>query len=170
MRNRIIVGAIVGSLLTIGIILFQNLGGFNEVTFTTLDEPSIVLHGLTFEGTPQDEQIRHTFEKVGGEASKRSLPLFTLYYVEPAGKLDTMKVFVGIEAQDSIPGFETYKFTADLGIVAHVNAHRLVMPGPNKVKSKIRTHLKNQGSKEPFLYLDKIIDTESVQVIGLINQ
>ncbi|MCH7411726.1 hypothetical protein MM239_20230 [Belliella sp. DSM 111904] len=170
MRNRIIAGVIVGLLLTVGLLLFKNLGGFNEVTFTTIDEPRLVLQGLTYEGTPQDDGVRDTFKRVGEEASRRGLPLFTLYYVEPAGKLDTMKVFVGIETEDALGGFEQHEFSADFGIVAHVNAHRLVMPGPNRVKSKMKAHLMGQGANEPFIYLDKIIDPDSVEVIGLINR
>ncbi len=170
MKKWIIVSFISLSLLSFGFYQFNKLGGFNEVELQLVNVDDLELQGMLYRGTPQDEALIATFKQVEQVATDQNLPMHTIYYSEPAGKLDTMEVFVGIALGHSIDGFISKTFEADRAILAKISAHRLVMPGPNKVKRKINQYAESQGLAEPYLYIDKIIGPEEVQVFGLIRK
>lgn len=157
------------ALIGVGFLVFYNLGGFSDILVSQTDMGQLELSGIHFQGTPTQTELRDAFSRI--EAIQRNQPaafLYTLYYSEPAGKLDTMEVFVGVEkrfvSQDTL---QTLNLDASDVIVATVNAHRLVMPGPNKVKSEIQEYADLVSLPRPVIYLDKIISSEEIQVIGL---
>lgn len=168
MKKSIIGGTILLALLAVGLLQFNKLGGFNEIEVESLESFELKLQGLAYRGTPQDEKLTQTFEQVVKFAKKESIPFYTIYVAEPAGKLDTMEVFVGVEFDKILPDFEKKSFQPSPAVMAKINAHKFVMPGPNKVKNRILEFSKENNLKSPTIFIDKIISKDEVQVIGVI--
>src|SRR5690554_1137756 len=97
MKKGIIAG-IIGIILLTGVGVYYLLGGFKDIEFHVEERENIELVGLTYRGTPQDDEIGETFLQVHQLIAKYpETRLHTLYEIEPAGKRDTLEVFVGIE-------------------------------------------------------------------------
>src|SRR5690554_65522 len=100
--KKSIIAVVVGISVALGVGIYWWLGGFNSVEISIQDRNNLRLLGLTYRGTPQDEGMVDAFQKV--EELSKNYPhssLHTIYHTEPAGKLDTLQVFVGIEYLDS---------------------------------------------------------------------
>jgi hypothetical protein len=171
MKKKIIGGALF-LIFGGGIFLFYLLGGFNSILIQTEELGQLELSGVQFRGRPQDESLRAAFQKI--EELQKLHPaanIHTIYFDEPAGKMDTMEVFVGLETKwiGNDDGLKKISFDADNAIVATLRAHRFVMPGPLKVKARIGEFAKVQGLQQPDIFIDRIIGPNEVKVIGLIN-
>ena len=157
------------ALIGVGFLVFNKLGGFSDIVVTQSDLGKLELSGIYFVGTPTQTELRDAFTRM--EAIKNShseAHLYTLYYREPAGKLDTMEVFVGVEkkfvAQDML---QTLILDASEAIVATIQAHRFVMPGPTKVKNEIKEYADFASLPRPVIFVDQIISADEVRVIGI---
>src|SRR5690606_7994324 len=96
--NKKKLATIVGVLLLLALVVYVILGGFNRINIAIENRKNIHLLGLTYRGTPQDDGMVETFRRI--ESLVREFPeanIHTIYFTEPAGKLDTLQVFVGIE-------------------------------------------------------------------------
>ncbi|MGY6743757.1 MAG: hypothetical protein ACXIUQ_13550 [Cecembia sp.] len=163
------IGLVLMFILAIILYVFNALGGFNEIEVSSKNLGQIELAGIYYRGTPQDAALGESFRKMENlQKSNIGAILHTIYYIEPAGKLDTMEVFVGIEKKWADPSDLTEKtFDASQAIVAEIKANRWVMPGPNKVKSKIESFAKNNELPLPNLFIDQIKGPEEVRVIAI---
>ena len=156
-------------LITLALVYWK-LGGFNPISIRIENRENIRLLGLVYRGTPQDAGMLRTFQEI--EAVIDRYPesrLHTIYSIEPAGKLDTLEVFVGVEYQEEIHEQENLDLnviTCSQVIVAAIEAHRLVMPSPKKVKSEISSFALNRSISTQSVYIDKIIDDRRVEVIA----
>lgn len=171
MKKKVI-GGIVFLFIGGGVFLFNLLGGFNAIQIEAKDLGLIELSGIQFRGRPQDEALREAFQRI--EDLKKQNPesaLHTIYFSEPAGKLDTMEVFVGLESEWIMneEGLNKISLGAKSAIVATITAHRFVMPGPLKVKAKMEAFAKNNDLPKPEIFVDRIIAPNEVKVIGLVN-
>lgn len=169
MKKRV-AGIIVLLLIAIGFYFFKALGGFNEINISIEDLGEIELMGIHYRGTPQDESLKNSFIIMEGLQKRHSESiLHTIYFVEPAGKLDTMEVFVGVEKKwlKDISGKSILSLDGHEAIVAEIKANRFVMPGPNKVKSKIEEFAKSNNMQSPNIFVDQILGPEHVRVIGI---
>jgi hypothetical protein len=169
MRKKAIGGAVI-LFFGIGVLIFYLMGGFNPIEIQTEDLGQIELSGIQFRGRPQDEALREAFEKI--EVLKKLNPestIHTIYFSEPAGKMDTMEVFVGLETKwvGTEEGLKRISFEADKAIVATLKAHRFVMPGPLKVKSRIEGYANGKKLPQPEVFVDRIIGPNEVKVIAL---
>ncbi|HLT06260.1 MAG TPA: hypothetical protein VK014_01970 [Cyclobacteriaceae bacterium] len=166
--------AIVVALLVILLpVIYWKLGGFNPIQVYLEEQQNIKLLGLRYRGTPQDPGMTGTFREIekllGNYPDSR---LHTLYFVEPAGKLDTLEVFVGLAFHSDIANqeaLEVLEVECRQVIVARLDAHRLVMPSPEKVKGEIETFAKSNGLSTQGLYIDKILDERRVEVYAPIK-
>jgi hypothetical protein len=151
-------------------VVYWKLGGFNPINISLEDRTDIRLLGLTYRGTPQDPGMLGTFQQIEEIINKYpDSRLHTLYYIEPAGKLDTLEVFVGVEFQEEIHEQEDLDFKeikCSTVVVAGIEAHRLVMPSPEKVKSQIRSFAVAQSILLQGIFVDKVIDNRRVEVIA----
>lgn len=158
-------------LLAAFLFTFYQMGGFRETELELWANPNIELSGVRFVGTPQDKRLRNAFVQM--EQVLQQYPeakLHTIYFREPAGKLDTMEVFVGIEKkwlQADQAGFENLNLSASQAVVAHINRHRFVMPNPETVKTAIRDFAKANNDPSPSIFIDQIVSPEEVRVIGI---
>lgn len=164
MKKTLIVVSIIALL---GLGAFAYLGGFKEYPIEKRAHGELRLYGLTYIGTPQDEQLKGTFEAVETikEKSPESL-MYTIYEVEPAGKLDTMKVFVGLDrVTRPIPAhLEEKTIHADDYLVAILRYNKLVMPRPETVKKDLTAYAKKHGLDLQGIFIDKLITEEHVEV------
>lgn len=151
-------------------IFYWQLGGFNPIRITIEDRGDMKLLGLTYRGTPQDPGMLGTFQRIEEIINKYPQSrLHTLYNIEPAGKLDTLEVFIGVEYQEEIneqEDLDLREIECSQVVVAKIEAHRLVMPSPEKVKSQIESFATNENISTRGIYVDKIIDNRRVEVIA----
>ncbi len=153
----------------VGLVIFYYLGGFKPVKYVVKPVEDIQLYGLTYRGTPQDKGLKATFQEV--EKALENNPkatIHTIYKIEPAGKLDTMQVFVGLDRwkSESDTAWEKVEIKADKAIVATITGHRLVMPRAEKVKEEIETFAKENGLNTQGIYIDRLRAEDFVEVIA----
>ncbi|EOZ99125.1 hypothetical protein A33Q_0728 [Indibacter alkaliphilus LW1] len=145
-------------------------GGFEEIEISSEDLGQIELVGVHYKGTPQNPELKASFEKMEQFANANPEAfLNTIYYIEPAGKLDTMEVFVGVEKQwiENVDGLDSKSFDGSDAIIASIQGHRFVMPGPKKVQKKIEAYALENNKETPDLYIDQIFSPSKVRVIGV---
>lgn len=168
--DKIKTGVFLGVLILVGVGIYDQLGGFNEVKLAMEDCGEINLLGLTYRGTPQDEKMGETFRKIGKIVENHSgSSLHTVYTIEPAGKRDTLQVFVGTEFSAHVSPskeLEVQTIPCSRAIVAYIQAHSLVMPSPEKVKRKIKAFAQDKGVAIQGIYVDKIKGKDQVEVIA----
>lgn len=169
MIKKILLGLVLLFLICLGI--YYQLGGFNEVEYTIEASDGIRLVGRTYRGTPQDEQMGNTFREIEGLIQKNpGSNLHTLYYTEPAGKLDTLLVFVGVEYKEKLDRennkLEMKTIPCTQVIVAAIKAHRLVMASPDRVKREIEKFAEEKGVVTQGIYVDRIKGEGMVEVIA----
>lgn len=160
------------TLICLFISLYWWLGGFNPVETEKVNLGTLQLAGIHFKGTPQDPALRKTFESI--ESLIKENPeanLHTIYFEEPAGKTDTMEVFVGVERKllKEMDDLEILNLNAENAVVAGLRSHRFVMPGPKKVQKRIKEFAEEEGLPEPNLFVDVILSKVEVKVIGLLK-
>lgn len=172
MKKGIIAG-IIGVILLAGIGVYYLLGGFKDIEFHIQEMENIELLGHTYRGTPQDDKLEETFLQIHQLIAKYpGTHLHTLYEIEPAGKRDTLEVFVGVENLGIIAprdGLEERIIPCSKAIVANIEVHRLVMPVPDVVKRKIEEYAEEMGVATQGIYVDLIINERHVKVIAPID-
>ncbi len=149
---------------------FERLGGNNPILIEKLDSTPPTLAGKTFKGIPQDERLAATFQEIESLLSLNpGTKIHTIYYLEPAGKLDTMEVFVGLDLHFPTGNLESKAFPESSYLLATVTGNKWVMPGPNTVKEKLEEFAKANNLRLSGVFIDKIISEEEVQVIAPIR-
>lgn len=139
------------------------LGGWKKTEFDLIPCQPTVLAGLEFRGTPGDEHLGQVFQEV--TTFRADAPLHTIYYVEPAGKRDTLHVFVGIEATEGVPEEWIQKrVECKEAIKASLKMHQWVMPSPDKTKQRMIEFASSKGRSVEGIFIDKIIDRDRVEV------
>ncbi|HSF53330.1 MAG TPA: hypothetical protein VLA71_06235 [Algoriphagus sp.] len=162
--------AVLLTVFILGYFAFDRLGGNNPILIELVDKNPPTLAGKTYKGTPQDKKLGETFQYI-----QSLLPLnpgkkiHTIYYQEPAGKLDTMEVFVGLDLPFAPVDLESRAFSESSYIMATIKASRWVMPSPDNVKSKIEDFAKEKNLTLTGVFIDKIISENEVQVLAPIR-
>ncbi|SHN03145.1 hypothetical protein SAMN04488057_105327 [Cyclobacterium lianum] len=163
-RITIIALLVVSVLGLIGV--YAYLGGFNRVRMELVQCKDFVLVGREFIGTPQDEALGLAFRDV--ESSFAKSPLYTIYYSEPAGKRDTLHVFVGKEVRKELlnvpEGWVKKPVGCHQAIRASMDMHQLVMPAAENVKQMIAEFAQKEQVNPKGIYIDKIISRNKVEV------
>ncbi|MCR9082919.1 MAG: hypothetical protein NXH89_10900, partial [Cyclobacteriaceae bacterium] len=95
--------------------------------------------------------------------------LHTIYEVEPAGKLDTMRVFVGLNQLLSGDDIQERVFSEKSYLLAKIKANKWVMPGPEKVKEKLWAFADSANLELSEFFIDKIVSENEVHVIAPIK-
>lgn len=171
MKKKIVLISIT-VLVAIGFYVFNEMGGFKEVKLEVSNTADINLIGRHFRGIPQDEKLRTVFQEIEKiKNDNTGAVLHTIYYAEPAGKLDTMEVFVGLESKwmENKIGYDQVSYSGENVIIASIQAHRFVMPSPLKIKNEIIGFAKHNGLPEPNVFIDQIVGFDEVKVIGIKN-
>lgn len=168
MKKIAIILVILSSALTLGYyVVFDRLGGNNPILVEVIDDTPPALAGKFFRGTPQDEKLGETFRHIETLLSLHpGKKIHTIYYQEPAGKLDTMEVFVGLDLPFSPADLDSRTFSENRYILATLKGNKWVMPGPEKVKARIADFAKEKNLSLSGIYIDKIVSEEEVQVIA----
>lgn len=157
-------------MISVGFWGFDRLGGNNPITISQINEKPETLTGLTFSGIPQDETLATIFEEI--ETQKIMHPgtyVHTIYEIEPAGKLDTMIVFVGINQPLPLKDWEFKRFEEKSYLIAKIEGSKWVMPGPDKVKESLKTFARAHDLILTGVFIDKIISNAAIHVIAPIQ-
>lgn len=150
-----------------GYYTFDRLGGNKPILISLVDKSPDTLTGNTFKGTPIDNKLEALFRSVETLQSLHpGASLHTLYFVEPAGKLDTLEVFAGINLPFGAPGFAQRKFAEKRYLLAKVSGSRWVMPGPEKIKSRLQDYAASKNLVLSGYFIDKIVSDSEVHVIA----
>jgi len=150
---------------------FEKLGGFVPIEVQLIENQPENLAGITYRGTPGNEELGEIFQKM--ETQKGLHPgshLHTIYEVEPAGKLDTMLVFVGINQNLPISDLEFRSFENTSYLLAKIKSNKWVMPSPDAVKEKLAEFAEENQLELSGIYIDKIISENEVQVIAPVKK
>lgn len=171
MKNKILViSASILALILFGYWAFDTLGGNNPVEIEVVDRSPESLVGTTYRGTPQDEKLPQTFQKIEAQKSLNAgTYLHTIYEIEPSGKLDTMIVFVGINKALPVDGFEHKVFEEQQYLLATITGSSWVMPGPKKVQKQLKDFALANNLELSGTFIDKIISKNEVQMIAPIR-
>jgi hypothetical protein len=164
----IVFGAIVFLLiLAAGYYIFDQLGGNNPIQITIVNTPPPALSGKTFQGIPRDKNLAETFREMEELVSLNpGTRIHTIYYREPAGKLDTLIVFVGLDLPFPKENLENKNFQEQQFLLATIHANKWVMPSPNKVKTELEEFAFSNNLQLTGIFIDKIISDSEVQVIA----
>lgn len=150
-----------------GYFLFDYLGGNRPVELSLEAKSPDTLTGKTFRGTPMNKGLEEVFQTIQGtQKLNPGTSLHTIYYVEPAGKLDTLEVFVGINLPFGNQDLEIKKFTETRYILAKVTGSKWVMPGPETIKEKIQAYAEANKLTLSGYYIDKIVSETEVHVLA----
>ncbi|WP_026968622.1 hypothetical protein [Algoriphagus terrigena] len=167
------IGIATSVLLTVVVIsyfAFNGLGGNNPIVIELMNSNPPNLAGKTYRGTPQDKKLGETFNSIESLlALHPGKKVHTIYYVEPAGKLDTMEVFVGLDLPFAPAELEAKHFTESRYLLATIKSNRWVMPGPDEVKQTLQDFAKENKVTLSGIFIDKIVDDSEVQVIAPIK-
>jgi hypothetical protein len=150
-----------------GYLAYDQLGGNRPVELSLEAKSPDTLSGLTFRGTPVDKGLEQLFQKI--QSTQKLHPgtsLHTIYFVEPAGKLDTLEVFAGINLPFGAQDLEVKEFSESRYILAKVTGSKWVMPGPETIKEKIQEFAEANKLTLSGYYIDKIISETEVHVIA----
>ncbi|AWW31253.1 hypothetical protein DN752_14595 [Echinicola strongylocentroti] len=158
---------IVGILAALGFSIFAYLGGFKDYPITVIEQESLHLYGLTYRGTPQDEGLKNTFQTIEAALTEEAeATLHTIYYVEPAGKLDTMKVFVGLDkTNDGMKAdWEEKVIQGNQFLVADLRYDKWVMPRPATIKEDMQAFAVEHHLTLSGIFIDRLLREDHVQV------
>lgn len=171
MRKKIAIASIILlAIVIIGYWGFDRLGGNNPIEIQLVDDTPPTLVGIFYKGTPQDPLLEQAFKSV--ESQKGLHPgtsLHTIYYSEPAGKLDTLEVFIGIDQSLPIADFEVKTFEENKYLLASIKSSKWVMPNPTTVQERLSEYAEENGIALTGVFIDKIVSKEEVQVIAPIQ-
>ncbi len=171
MKKLGIASVVLLALAAFGYYAFDRLGGNNPIQLELVDNPPAALAGKTFRGTPQDKHLGETFRSIESLlALHPGKKIHTVYVVEPAGKLDTMEVFVGLDLPFAPSDLESKTFSEQRFVLATIRGNRWVMPGPEKVKRRIGAFAKEKNLTLNGVFIDKIISDQEVQVIAPVRK
>lgn len=168
MRKKLgLVALFLALLISVGYWGFDKLGGNKPIAVQKIESNPESLAGRTYSGIPQDEKLALIFEEM--ETQKGLHPgtfIHTIYEVEPAGKLDTMIVFVGINQALPLEDLEFKKFEEQSYLIAIITGSRWVMPGPDAVKETLENYARENELTLSGIFIDKIISDQEVHVIA----
>jgi len=153
-----------------GYLIFNYLGGNRPVELSLVTQSPDTLTGKTFRGIPLDKNLEGLFQTI--QAAQKLHPgtlLHTIYYVEPAGKLDTLEVFAGINLPFGSQGLEVKKWPETRYILAKVSGNKWVMPSPETIKKKIQAYAEANNLLLSGYYIDKIVSETEVHVLAPIR-
>ena len=166
--KKLLIAAIVLLILGLGgYLAFDQLGGNRPVELSLEAKSPDALSGQTFRGTPVDKGLEQLFQKI--QSTQKLHPgakLHTIYYTEPAGKLDTLEVFAGINLPFGAPDLELKEFSESRYILAKVTGSKWVMASPEKIKGKIQDYAKANKLTLSGYFIDKIVGETEVHVIA----
>jgi hypothetical protein len=168
MKHRLgLIVILVLSLSAIGYFIFDRLGGNTPIEIELVNEKPENLAGKTYRGTPQDPLLKETFQQIEqAQALNPGTKIHTIYYVEPAGKLDTMNVFVGLNLPFPTGELEGKTFEENRYLLAKIQGSKWVMPGPEKVKAALQEFAQSNNLILSEVFIDKIISESEVEVIA----
>lgn len=157
-------------LISLCYLAFDRLGGNNPIIVEIVDKSPPSLSGKTYIGTPQNKKLGETFQSIELLSSLNpGKKIHTIYYREPAGKLDTMEVFVGLDLPFAPPELESKTFLENRYLLATITGSRWVMPSPEKVKEKLEGFARENNLTLSGIFIDKIVSEREVQVIAPIR-
>ncbi len=164
---------IIGIVAVLGFGVFAYLGGFKDYSITVMEQKSLHLYGLTYRGTPQDEGLKNTFQKIEAALTDQAeATLHTIYYIEPAGKLDTMNVFVGLDKvnDDVKVNWEEKVIQGEQFLMADLRYNKLVMPRPATIKEDMQDYAEEHRLTLSGIFIDRLLREDHVQVWAPISK
>lgn len=141
---------IIGTLVLTGIlILYNQLGGFNEPDISIKSISKYQIAGKMYEGKISDRQWEELFHEVRSIKEKLETlsPMAIIWYNSPEEEKGAVKAFVGFMSDDSmsIPDGYEIKLIEMQGLIrAEIKGHAVVMPSPKKIVEKIHLYAKTR--------------------------
>jgi len=171
---------LIGTLILTGILIVYNqLGGFNEPEISLVPVNKYIFAGKMYEGNIKDKEWEELYLNIRSlkENKYPFSSLAIIWYNSPEDEEGEVKAFVGLIWNDSIAVPESFdiKEIAMKGLVrAELKGHAFVVPNPNKVINKIRKFAESKDLTLNNIVIDRypeesIIYTEIPVKSGLVN-
>ena len=142
-------------------------GGNNPIQIEVVESFPPTLAGRTYKGTPQDKKLAESFQSIESLlALNPGKKIHTIYYQEPAGKLDTMEVFIGLDLPFPPADLESKTFSEKHFLRATIKGNRWIMPGPDRVKARLEEFAIENKLTLSGTFIDKLVSEDEVQVFA----
>jgi hypothetical protein len=160
-------------LILLAMVFYHQLGGFKSIVIEKKAFEELKLKGINFKGLPSDPALELAFKTVQDKANQDPFsPFYVIYHQEPAGKTDTLQVFVGLadDNKNTDPNWENLNFFQEAALFVELEIHPLVMPSPSKIKKELKKYAQSQQLliSEPFI--EKIQGKNKITVIAPISK
>lgn len=147
-------------LITMILILYNYLGGFNEPVLSYEPVEVYRMTGKNYSGRLDDPQVEILFNEMKAMKSDRGYqgPLVMVWFMEPEVQKDSVGLFIGIEL---LPGdappeeLDLIEIEMDGLIRATLSGHPSVLPAPSSVTEKIRAYAQEHQYPLQDLVIDK---------------
>lgn len=172
---------ITGTLILTGVLIIYNqLGGFNEPEISLKAINKYQIAGKMYEGNIRDREWEELYVRIRSFKEKQGLQnsLAIIWYNSPEDEKGVVKAFVGLIWNDSIAvpeGFDIKDIVMQGLIRAELKGHALVMPSPKKIIKKIHLFAETKGLTLKNIIIDRypeesIIYTEIPIEEGFLNE
>jgi hypothetical protein len=153
-------------LFTTILILYNQLGGFNEPVISYESVKEYTIAGKQFKGRASDPAIENLFSEMKLLKQEKGYlgPLVMVWYKEENKQDEPIEVLIGIEILpgETIPERLEPTYIQMNGVVrAEINAHASVMPSPENVLKEIRKFAETNDFMLQEIIIDKYLE-ESV--------
>ncbi len=157
--KRSFVYLFIALVLTAVLIIYHQLGGFQHAEITYSKNELYQIAGFYYEGDIQEDAWETLFTATRKIIKERILTgtLTIVWYQEPDDK-GISKAFIGIlyEGRPPIPEeLEVRKIEMSGVVRATLRSHVMVMPGPQKVVSKIKAYAEKNNFELQAILIEK---------------
>ena len=143
----------ISATILVGALLLNNiLGGFQEVNATIIEVDGYQIYGQSFQGNYDSDQLTDIVDltrKLLAEGTLSGDLVVVNYFNFKNEKRGFVDQFIGVQLQDGeipdIEGFEFRQIEVKQAVEVIIGIRKLVMPSPEKIKSKAEKMAIDQG-------------------------
>ncbi len=162
------IGIVVIVTLILGSVGFAILGGFSKPKIIQTYIPTYAIAGKPFRGQAISDTLMQLFNATKDLHTAGKLPgtLAAVYYTSPDESKGNVDVWVGILVKDTtiaLPtGYLFRHFPSSSVVRAEINAHYMVAPTPDKVKSQLYEFATEQKLKPDSYVIERYLNEKEI--------
>ena len=153
--------------LTLILVLYKHLGGFNEPLITFEPVRSYTFYGSHYRGEISGHRMEDLFTEMRDLKYKARYngPLVMVWFDEPKTRNDSINVFIGIEIlpAEPVPGhYDGLSIEMNGLIRAVMKGHASVLPVPSAIAEKIKDFAMTNNYQLQDILIDKYLSDSVV--------
>lgn len=165
-KKAFIVAAVVGA---VGLLIFGQLGGFNEIMYRRIESVSYIIIGKEYRGAGNSSELEELFNE-SRTLIEEKIPngvLVIVSYEHPDQARHIIHYFIGVlldEIPDNLPnGFDILEINAPGTVSALIEASSLVMPTSTTVRKGAKEYLTADESLNNFS-IEKYLEEGMIEI------